>query len=129
MRKISVTVALALALGLAGCNAPTLNLASQVNLNTVEGIVSAYGIVVSTEVQLRQLPQCKIGVNPSASNICIKRSVLVSLQSADRVANTAVNQAVAFVKNNPSVSPAQYITAAQSALLSAQTIINSAKGN
>lgn len=122
-------IALAFALGLAGCNAPTLNLASQVNLNTLEGVVSAYGIVVNTENQLKQLPLCKTGVNPSASNICIKRSVIVKLQAADRIANATVNQAVAFVKANPTVDPTQYVAAAQSALLSAQTIINSAKGS
>lgn len=126
MKKL---LGLALALGLGACTVPTLNLASQVNLNTLEGVVSAYGIVVNTELQLKQVPLCKTGVNPTVNNICIKRSVIVKLQAADKIANTAVNQAVAFVKANPSVDPTQYIAAAQSALLSAQTIINSAKGS
>ena len=125
MKKL--ILALTGALFLAGCNLPTLNLSSQVDLNSVEGIVSGYGIVVNAEVALRSLPLCKTGTTPSGTNICVKRSILVRLQAANKYANTTVNQMVAFVKANPKISPAQYITAAQSALAAAEAIVNSAK--
>lgn len=119
-----------LAFGLAACSSlPTLNLSNQVNLNTLEGVVSGYGIVINAENGLKAQPLCLTGTSPSITNICVKRSLIVRLQNADKVANTAVNQAVAFVKNNPTVSPTQYISAAQAALLASQTIINSAQGN
>jgi hypothetical protein len=125
MRRLFL--ALAPILFLAGCNVPTLNIASQVNLNTVEGIVSGYGILVNAEIALKSLPLCKTNTNPSASNICVKRSIIVRLQSANRLANVAVNQLVAFVKNNPTVAPSQYISTAQNALAAAEAIVNAAK--
>lgn len=126
MKKLFAIVLLTFGLG--ACNLPTLNLAGQVNLNTLEGLVSAYGLVVNAENVLRSQPLCATGTSPSISNICVKRSLIVRLQNADRIANVTVNQAVLFSKNNPTISPTQYISAAQQALLASQNIINSAGG-
>lgn len=116
----------ALGLSLAGC-LPTVNIANSVSLNTLEGVVGGYGILVNQENLLKAQPLCKTGTAPSISNICVKRSTIVRLQGADRIANSAINQATLFVKNNPSVDPTQYISAASAALTSLQSIVNAAR--
>jgi hypothetical protein len=115
-----------LALSLAGCagTLPTLNLASSVNLNTLEGVVAGYGIAVNQERLYKAQPLCKTGTSLSITNICAKRSTIVRLQAADKIANAAVNQAVLFSKNNPTVDPSQYILAASQALTSLQNVVN-----
>ena len=124
MKKIAIVLAACLAL--AGC-LPTINVASSVNLNTMEGIVAGYGILLEQERVLKRQPLCHTGTAPSVSNICVRRSTIVRLQGADRYANSAINQAVLFVKNNPRVDPSQYISAASSALSSLQTVVNAAR--
>ena len=130
MKRIAlalVPVIAAACLSVGACTPlPTLNLSNQVNLNTLEGVVSGYGLVINAENVLHQQPLCLTGTSPSITNICVKRSLIVRLQGSDKIANTAVNQAVTFVNNNPTVSPTQYISAAQAALLASQTIVNSA---
>jgi hypothetical protein len=128
MKKIALALLLSVAsMALGACDGlPTLNIQSQVNLNTIEGVAAGYGILLNAENSLKAVPLCKTGTSPSATNICVKRSLIVRLQSADRVAYQAVLQAETFVKNNPSVSPGNYVSAAQAALLAAQAIINSA---
>lgn len=126
MKKLFAACLVALAL--AGCaGLPTLNVANSVNLNTLEGVVSSYGILLNQENLLKVQPLCKTGTAPSISNICVKRSMIVRLQGADKIANATVNQAVLFVKNNPTVDPTQYISAASNAIVSLQTVVNAAK--
>lgn len=133
MKKLAIAAVALSSLALAGCNLPTLNLQSSVDLNTEAGILSGYGLVVNAENALRAnvdqgvVPLCKTGTLPSVSNICVKRSVMVQLQNADAKMNTTVNQMVAFTKAHPTVSPLQYISAAQDALLAVQAVLNSAK--
>jgi hypothetical protein len=124
MRKF-IAIA-ALALSLAGC-LPTINVANSVNLNTIEGVVSGYGILLEQEKLLKTQPLCKTGTAPSINNICVKRSMIVRLQSADKIANATINQAVLFVQKNPTVDPTQYISAASSALTGLETIVNAAR--
>lgn len=119
-------LALLLVGSLGACNLPTLNVASQVNLNTLEGVVAGYGILVQAEQAYKSLPLCLTGTTPSATNICARRSIVVRLQNADHVANTAINTASSFVSANPTISPAQYISAASNAVTAMQTILNSA---
>src|ERR1700748_39337 len=132
MKNISVTIAAgAVALALGGCAGPlpTLNIANSVNLNTIEGVVSGYGILANQKVLVMAQPLCKTGTAPSITNVCVKRSQKLAIQSFDAKANLAINAAVAFVKANPTVDPTQYITAATSALSSLQTVLNAAKGS
>lgn len=124
MKKYLVVAVALLGLSLGGCG--TLNIGSQVSLNTLEGIVSGYGILLNAENTYKALPLCKTGTAPSVNNICAKRSVIVRLQNADKVANSAVNNAVSFVRANPTVDPTQYISAAQSAISALQNVLNSA---
>jgi hypothetical protein len=120
------------ALWLAGCASggglPTINVQNAVNLNTLEGVVSAYGIMAEQERVLKMQPLCKTGTVPSLTNLCVKRSIIVTLQKATAIAKAAVDNAVLFVSGNPTVDPSQYIQAAQSAILAAQGVYNAAKG-
>jgi hypothetical protein len=128
LRKIAaVILALATLSLLPGCNPlPTVNLQSQVNLNTLQGVVAGYGILVNQENVLKAQPLCKTGTAPSLTNICVPRSIIVRLQNTTKVANLAVNNAVNFVDQHPTVDPTQYISAASSALLAVQSVYNAA---
>lgn len=124
MRKISVTIAVLSALTLGACS--TLNIGGAVTLNTLDGIISGYGLLLNAENTYKALPLCKTGTKPAVTNICAERSIIVRLQAADKVANQAVNSAEAFVKANPTIDPTQYISTAQAALAALQTVLNSA---
>lgn len=105
---------------------PTLNIQSQVALNTEYGIIAGYGIAVQAMNTYKNLPLCLTGTKPSITNICAKRSIIVTLQKDDRIANAAINNMSAFIKNNPTISPSTYIAAARNAVLSIQNVINAA---
>jgi hypothetical protein len=127
MRKITILgVIAALGITLGGCNLPTLNIGNQMSMNTLEGVVSAYGLALNAESTYKALPLCKTGTVPSISNICAKRSIINRLIAADKTANAAVNQAVSFVKANPSVDPTQYLSAAQAAITAVQAVLSTA---
>lgn len=122
-----IVLALTLAFALAGCNPlPTVNLANQVNLNTTQGLVAGYGILVNQEELLKAQPLCLTGTKPSLTNLCVPRSVIVRLQDGTRIAQKAVNAAVAFEKAHPTIDPTQYISAATDALLAVQNVYNTA---
>lgn len=113
---------------LAGCNElPTLDIQSKVTLNTEAGILAGYGLLLNAEQSYKDLPLCKTGTTPSVINICAKRSVIVRLQASDKIANTTLNKLVSFTKTYPNINPSQYISAARSAILSAQDILNSGR--
>lgn len=124
-RLVAAASVAAAAFSLAGC-LPTLNIASQVNLNTMEGVVSGYGIILNAERTYKALPLCKTGTAPSVTNICAKRSIIVRLQGADREANAAINYANAFIKANPTIDATQYISAASQAVTALQAVLNTA---
>ena len=126
MRRIILAFfAIALSIQLGGC-LPTINLANEVNLNTTQGLVAGYGILVNQENLLKSQPLCLTGTKPSITNICVPRSLIVRLQTGTAIAQKAINSAVAFEKAHPTVDPTQYISAASDALLAVQTIYNSA---
>lgn len=121
-------IPLLLAFSLAACSSlPTINLANSVNLNTLEGVVSGYGILANQEQLLMAQPLCKTGTAPSITNICVKRSQKLAIQTFDKNANSAVNVAVAFVNKNPTIDPTQYISAASQALTALQGVLNTTK--
>jgi len=126
MRKMVAAVAVASLLGGCTFTMPSFTIGSQVNLNTLEGVIAGYGVMLNAELTYRALPLCKTGAEPSITNICAKRSVIVKLQAADKVANVAVNAAVAFVKANPTVDPSSYLSAARDALTGLRTVLDSA---
>lgn len=127
MKRIILALVALSALSLAACNGlPTINLANQVNLNTTQGLVAGYGILVNQENLLKAQPLCLTGTKPSITNLCVPRSVIVRLQSGTAIAQKAVNNAVAFEKAHPTIDPTQYISAASDALLAVQNTYNTA---
>jgi len=128
MRKMTAALAVASLPALGACTftMPTFTLGNQVNLNTIEGVIAGYGVMLNAELTYRALPLCKTGAEPSITNICAKRSVIEKLQAADKVANAAVNAAVTFVKANPTVDPSSYLSAARDALTGLRTVLDSA---
>lgn len=129
MKKYLITAAVALSLGGCAGTLPTLNLANQVNLNTIEGVVSGYGILANQEVLAMGQALCATGTSPSLTNICIKRSQKLAIQALDKQVNYDVNAAVAFIKANPTVDPSAYISTASKALTALQGVLNAAKGS
>lgn len=127
LKKIAVCLAALGALALGACDLPTLNLQSQVNLNTTKGIIAGYGIALNVEKAIKKVPLCLTGTAPSITNICVRRSAIVKLQKADKQVNADINALVSFENNFPTIAPSDYIAAAQQSLLALQTVINGAK--
>ena len=110
MRKVFLAVTLAFSL--AAC----ATISNPVGTTQLAQIESAYGVALSVAVAYRNLPLCRTGTTPSVQNICAKRSVIVRLQAADRNAQGALVAARRFVRNNPTISAASAIGAAQAAV-------------
>lgn len=113
-----------LALALAGCAHPSLNLNNAVTLNTMLSVESAYGIALSGERAYKALPLCATGTVATVTNPCAKRSVIVRLQAADLKVISAIDQANTFIKNYPTVDASNVIGAASSAVSSLQSILS-----
>jgi hypothetical protein len=120
MKRLAIV--LALGISLAGC--ASLRIGSAITFNTLEGVEAAYGTVLSFERQYKALPLCKTGTLPNVSNICARRSVIKSLQAADRKAITALTAATTFVRNYPSLDASNVIGAAASAVAGIQAILS-----
>lgn len=119
MRKFVVAALAAGGLALAGCQTvelPSLNLNTAVSLNTIYGIENAYGVAVAAANAYKTLPLCRTGTVPSTTNVCAKRSTLVSLQAGMRKARVAVDNLVALHKTYPSVDLTNALAAARAAL-------------
>lgn len=99
---------MALGLFLVGCAA----IQNPVNNNALGTAISTYGILDTAVIAYRNLPRCTTTNNFSATNICHKRSVLVQAQAYDKAANSAINNAVNFQRNNPTLDAGSYINAA-----------------
>lgn len=119
MRKFVVAALAAGGLALAGCQTaglPSLNLSTAVSLNTIYGIENAYGVAVAAANAYKSLPLCKTGTAPSATNVCARRSTLLSLQAGMRKARVAVDTLVTLHRTYPSVDLTNAIAAARAAL-------------
>lgn len=99
---------MALGLFLAGCS----TIQNPVDNNALGAAISSYGILDSGVIAYRNLPRCTTTNNFSATNICHKRSVLVQAQAYDAAANKAINDAVNYKRNNPTLDASAYISAA-----------------
>lgn len=126
MKKLLI---LSVALLLAGCaTSPIANLNSAVALNTIDGVVNAYGVAISAANTYKSLPLCRTGTKWTATNPCAQRSIIVALQStAVPRASKAVNDLVAFQKAYPQLDYTNLLAAAQSALGSLQSIMTGAQ--
>jgi hypothetical protein len=115
MKKILVLISVGLLL--AGCGGKSIfGIANPVGDNALGAAISSYGILDTAVIAYRGLPRCTVSNNFSATNICHKRSVLVSAQAYDAAANKAINTAVAYQRANPTLDASSYITAAEAAV-------------
>jgi len=113
MRKLAALFSvLLIGLALSGC----ASIKNPVDNNTLGSAISTYGILQSSIIAYRGLPRCTTTNNFSATNVCYKRSVLVKAQAYDKAANTAINNAVEFQRNNPTLDAGSYVTAAVAAV-------------
>lgn len=119
MRKSVAAAIAAGGLALAGCQTatlPSLNLNTAVSLNTIYGIENAYGVAIAAASAYKVLPLCRTGTVPSATNVCAKRSTIVSLQTGMRKARVAVDNLVTLHRTYPSVDITNALAAARAAL-------------
>jgi hypothetical protein len=124
MKKLLIAAVMALAL--AGCagKMPSLNLSTDVTLNTVQGVQASYGIALSAERTYKSLPLCLTGTKATVLNPCAQRSVVERLQAADRKAVAAIRDMVQFVQKYPQVDATNAIQAAATAVTNLQNIIS-----
>lgn len=88
------------------------NIQNPVGHNTLASAISTYGILDTAVIAYRGLPRCTVENNFSVTNVCYKRSVLINAQAYDKAANAAINRAVDFQRNNPTLDASSYVTAA-----------------
>lgn len=110
MKKLLI---ICIAFTLASC--ASLGIKNPISNNTLGTLISSYGLVDTAVIAYQQLPRCTIIKPLSISNVCHKRSILVAAQAFDAEANAAINKAVAFQRNNPTLDASSYIQAAQDA--------------
>lgn len=116
MKKVLIILLLP-TLFLASCqNGSLIGLANPISNNDLGGAISTWGILDSAVIAYRGLPRCTITNNFSVTHICYKRSVLVTAQAYDNTANMAINKAVSFQRNNPTLDASSYISAAVTAV-------------
>lgn len=112
MKKLFAVVLVGLSL--AGCAA--LNIKNPINNNTLGGTIATYGLLDSAVIAYRGLPRCTVSHPFTVLSPCYSRSILVQLQSYDAKANKAVNDAVNFTRDNPTLDASSYISAAELAI-------------
>jgi len=103
---------------LGGCakTLPSINLSNTVTLNTMASIEASYGIALSGERAYKSLPLCKTGTTATVTNPCAKRSIIITLQAADRKAIAAIDRANTFIKTYPTVDATNVLSAASTAV-------------
>lgn len=123
MRRFAIIFVVALSL--AGCagqsifqGGPSLTatINNPVGRNELAAVESAYAIALTAALAVRRFPMCKRGQEPSASNFCVKRSVLVAIQAYDRAAYAAIVTARRFVRENPTLNAFSVLAAARQAV-------------
>lgn len=113
MKKVIV---LTLALALGGCATSRLNLSTTVSMNSLLGVEAAYGVALSGERAYKRL--C---ASHAVTGSC--RTVVASLQAADRTAIQAIHSARDFIKTYPTVDAFNAISAASAAVGQLQLIL------
>lgn len=116
MKKLLLLVILALA----GCTGlPRFDLNTTVSRNTLVGVMSAYGVVLSGERAYKAL----------CINHTLARAqcgpIVARLQAADKKAISAIDAAIDFTTKFPTVDAGNFISAASSAVGSLESILAS----
>lgn len=108
---------------LAFCLTACATFTNPVNTTRLAQIESAYGIALSGAVAYRNLRLCRRGEVATATNICAYRHVIIKLQQADMIAQSALRDARIFVQDNPTVSAFDVLRVAQNAVSTFQQIM------
>lgn len=134
MKKL--VLALALALGLTGCagdarsilsggTSLTAPIQNPVGWNELYAVEGAYVIAARTALEYRRLRMCRRSETASITNLCARRSVLVTIQNYNLRARQALDAAYDFTRNNPTLNAFSAIAAAQQAVADFQTALAS----
>lgn len=122
----------AMALSLAGCattgGALTLSTSNPVKVNQLAAVEAGYGAALSVALKYKHLPLCKTGTNELSGALCARRSVIVKIQSANRVAHASVVTARNFVRQHPTVDATAVISTAMDAVSQFRAAIPSSGG-
>ena len=111
-----------LALALFACaTAPSIT--NPISQSAVYNLENGYGVAQSLAVAYTRLRRCTVTMTLP----CSTHTTIVALATADHKARAALSAAETFVRNNPTLSAASVISAAQAAL-SAFTQIESSAG-
>src|SRR4051812_43353359 len=99
---------------------PTASIKNPVTSASLYDVRAAYAIAQAGAVayidRYRQGHRCTTSSLESPGNLCSRRSIVIKLQNADRVAQIALGRADAFIRDNPTIDAASAIYAAQSAV-------------
>ena len=132
MRRL--IVASLLAFTLAGCAniggkqvfLPTLSVANPVSVSTLADAKATYVAAQSLAViyvdRYRAGNRCTTSRIESLTNLCSRRSIVLKIQKADRVAVAAIEQASDFIQNHPTLDASSLISAAYRAATSFYTL-------
>lgn len=123
MKRILTAMLLAGTLALGGCASgggfPKLSITNPVTTNDIVTVKAAYGAALAVAAEYRDLydrNRCTVSRPESLTNICARRSVVVRMQNAAKVANIAINNADWFIRTNPTLDPTSVISAARAAV-------------
>jgi hypothetical protein len=99
---------------------PTASITNPVTPQSLYDIKATY-IIAQTGAdayiqRYRDGHRCTKTALESLSNLCSRRSVVLKLQNADRVAQIALGRADAFIRDNPTIDASSVISAAQLAV-------------
>lgn len=107
-----------LTLSLGGCLSPSIpNPVTPTSLYDVKATYAIAQAGVDTYVQrYRDGFRCTKTRLESATNLCSRRSIVVKMQNADRIAGITLGQAEIFIANNPTIDATSVISAASRAV-------------
>ena len=120
-----IAIVFAAALSLSGC-ALFQSMSNPINTTTLYDLEAGYYTAQQIALAYKALPLCQTGTQPSVSNICAKRSVIVVIQANARKAQAALAALRDFVKNNPTLNAASLISATQLAIAGFESAVNTA---
>lgn len=115
MRRVLIPILLAISLcGCAGL--PRLSIPNPISEQTLSSLEASYGLALTAAVAYRNRPRCTRTALESLTNLCARRSIVLRLQQADQLAETALGRAASFIANNPTLDASSLLQAAASAI-------------
>ena len=99
---------------------PTASVQNPVTPASMYDVKATYAIAQAGAVayidRYRQGHRCTTSALESPTDLCSRRSVVIKLQNADRVAQIALGRADAFIRDNPTIDASAVVYAAKSAV-------------